>query len=110
MNIKNALLREANKITDRLENDMNLSDEEIKHMKDLRKYMMDIYRGYRVPVNKIKEDALKKECEELIMKKGGRKTKKNKSKKAKHTKAKHVNAKAKHVKAKHTKTHRNKKN
>ena len=84
MNIKKALLREANKITDQLENDMNLSDKEIKHMKDLRKYMMDIYRGYRVPVNKIKEEeALKKECEELIMKKGGRKTKKNKSKKAK---------------------------
>ena len=86
MNIKKALLREANKITDRLENDMNLSDEEIKHMKDLRKYMMDIYRGYRVPVNKIKEEALKKECEELIMK-GGRKTKKNKSKKSKTRKA-----------------------
>jgi hypothetical protein len=98
MNIKKALLREANKITDQLENDMNLSDEEIKHMKDLRKYMMDIYRGYRVPVNKNNEEALKKECEELIMKKGGRKTKKNKSKKAKH------------VKAQHTKTHRNKKN
>ena len=93
MNIKKALLREANKITDRLENDMNLSDEEIKHMKDLRKYMMDIYRGYRVPLSKSKEDALKKECEERIMK-GGKK-----SRKAKHTKAKHTKAKAKHVKA-----------
>ena len=55
---KAILQEEANKITDILEKE-DLSDKKQQYLKDLKKYMLDVKRGFRKPVKDLKiEDIL----------------------------------------------------
>ena len=73
---KAILQEEANKITDILEKEEDkLSDKKQQYLKDLKKYMLDVKRGFRKPVKDLKiEEILKRACDEILkrrLKKGG---------------------------------------